>query len=63
MPTHVDRVFADPLTCAPEKLLARFSSAEDPAIGEQERSGWATYVYISKPHTMNECPYAEHPRS
>lgn len=55
--THVDRVFVEPLSTAPPRLLGRFPSIDDPAIGSQERDGWATYVYISEPHTMADCPF------
>lgn len=57
--THVDRVAIDPLSSSYQdgRLLDRFPSKDDPAIGAQERDGWATYVYISTPHTMDECPF------
>jgi len=56
-PTHVDRVFNEPLSVAPGRLQARYRSIDDPRIGAQERSGWAAYVYVSDPHTMAECPF------
>lgn len=57
-PTHVDRCFVDPLTAARQmRLQARYRSIDDPRIGAQERDGWATYVHISEPHTMTDCPF------
>lgn len=55
--THVDRVFNEPLSVAPGRLQARYRSIDDPRIGGQERSGWATYVYVSAPHADDECPF------
>ena len=62
--THVDRVAHDPLSSsfAADKLLGRYPSRDDPAIGAQERDGWATYVWVSEPHTMAECPFDEEGR-
>lgn len=58
--THVDRVATDPLVAGGNpQLLGRYPSKDDPAIGAQERDGWATYVHISEPHTMAECPFAK----
>jgi hypothetical protein len=42
---------------APPLLQARYRSIDDPRIGKQEREGSATYVYISEPHTLAECPF------
>lgn len=55
--THVDRVGHDgrPGT---EELLGRYPTADHPDIGGQERNGSATYVYVTAPHTMAECPFA-----
>jgi hypothetical protein len=55
--THVDRVAIDPLSSGPGRLLSRHPTTDDPAIGAQEREGRATYVYISDPHTMADCPF------
>lgn len=57
---HVDRIATDPLVAGGNpQLLGRYPSKDDPAIGAQERDGWATYVHISEPHTMAECPFAK----
>lgn len=59
--THVDRISHDPLSSSLRtvKLLGRYPSKDDPAIGAQERDGWATYVYVGPPHTMADCPFGE----
>lgn len=56
--THVDRVFQDPLSGRTE-LMGLYATADDPAIGAQEREGWAVYVHVSEPHTMAECPWKD----
>ena len=57
--THVDRIFTDPLSARQDRLQARYRTIDDPRIGGQERTGWATYVYISEPHDDEACPFGQ----
>jgi hypothetical protein len=51
---HVDRYAVDPLS-GTRRFLGRLA-ADDPSIGAQEREGSATYVEVSEPHAMADCP-------
>lgn len=42
-----------------KQTFIRRVDPDDPTIGAQVRSGWATYVALSEPHTMADCPYKE----
>jgi hypothetical protein len=55
---HVDRITTNPLSAQPDRLIERVPP-DSPKIGKQEREGWATYVYISDPHSMTDCPFKE----
>jgi hypothetical protein len=55
--THIDLISTNPLSGGP--TLIRRAQADDNDISEQVRSGWATYVAMSEPHTMSECPFKD----
>lgn len=55
---HVDLLHVDPLSTAPPTLIKRLAP-DSTEIGAQERSGWATYVSVSEPHTMADCPFKD----
>jgi hypothetical protein len=57
--THVDIFSVEPLAAGMPQTLIRRTQPDDPTIGAQVRSGWATYVHMSEPHTMADCPFAE----
>lgn len=55
---HVDLLHVDPLSTAPPTLIKRLAT-DSTEIGAQVRSGWATYVSVSEPHTMADCPFKD----
>ena len=53
--THIDLMAVDWFNGG--YRLIRRTQLDDPDIGEQVRSGWATYVEINAPHTLEDCPF------
>jgi hypothetical protein len=58
---HVDLFKVEPLSAAEPRFLRRLA-LDDPMMRKHDGSptqlaeGWATYGYVSEPHTMAECP-------
>jgi hypothetical protein len=60
---HVDLYYANPLVSADGGFRRRVA-LDDPIMMKpdgkptQLAMGWATYYYVSEPHTMADCPEA-----
>jgi len=57
--THVDLIAYNPLGGEDSRMLLKRTQPDDPTIGDQVRSGWATYFYMSEPHSLADCPFGE----
>lgn len=55
---HVDLLKLNMNTGAYDTLMKR-THPDDPEIGAQVREHRATYVEVSEPHTMADCPFRE----